>query len=155
MGGIGAPAILGALALAALAPTYDFVRARFGEAVVLVHGQLRPEVKDAAMERFASGDARLLIATTVIEVGVDVPNASLMVIEHAERFGLAQLHQLRGRVGRGAKASSCILLYGGQDGALGETARERLETLRRTDVIAWRDAYVSALMGSPPDEGEA
>jgi ATP-dependent DNA helicase RecG len=75
---------------------------------VLVHGQLRPEAKDAAMERFAGGAAKLLVATTVIEVGVDVPNATLMVIEQAERFGLAQLHQLRGRVGRGSERSTCL-----------------------------------------------
>jgi len=83
---------------------------RFGDTVVLVHGQLKPELKDAAMERFVGGDARLLVATTVIEVGVDVPDATLMVIEQAERFGLAQLHQLRGRVGRGRAKSVCLLL---------------------------------------------
>ncbi len=81
------------------------------------------------MERFASGHARLLVATTVIEVGVDVPNATLMVIEQAERFGLAQLHQLRGRVGRGAEKSVCLLL---RSGALSETARERLALMRET-----------------------
>ncbi|MEO5597716.1 MAG: ATP-dependent DNA helicase RecG, partial [Novosphingobium sp.] len=102
---------------------------RFGDAVVLVHGQLRPEIKDAAMERFASGAAKLLVATTVIEVGVDVPAATLMVIEQAERFGLAQLHQLRGRVGRGSEKSTCLLLRGG---TLSETARERLALMRET-----------------------
>jgi ATP-dependent DNA helicase RecG len=105
------------------------LRERFGEAVVLVHGQLRPEAKDAAMERFASGAASLLVATTVIEVGVDVPAATLMVIEQAERFGLAQLHQLRGRVGRGAEKSTCLLLRGE---ALSETGRERLALMRET-----------------------
>ncbi|MEO0058121.1 MAG: ATP-dependent helicase RecG, partial [Pseudomonadota bacterium] len=84
--------------IAAAEARYAALKERFGDAVVLVHGQLRPEIKDAAMERFASGQARLLVATTVIEVGVDVPAATLMVIEQAERFGLAQLHQLRGRV---------------------------------------------------------
>jgi ATP-dependent DNA helicase RecG len=86
--------------------------------------------REAVMADFADGRIPILVATTVVEVGVDVPNASIMVIEHADRFGLAQLHQLRGRVGRGAKASACILLYGD---TLGETAKERLETLRRTE----------------------
>ena len=102
---------------------------RFGNQVVLVHGQLRPELKDAAMERFASGDAKLLVATTVIEVGVDVPNATLMVIEQAERFGLAQLHQLRGRVGRGSAKSVCLLLRSAE---LSETGKQRLALMRET-----------------------
>ena len=101
--------------------------------VGLAHGQMPGAEREAVMADFADGRLPLLVATTVVEVGVDVPNASIMVIEHADRFGLAQLHQLRGRVGRGAKASACILLYGGNDGGLGETARERLETLRRTE----------------------
>jgi ATP-dependent DNA helicase RecG len=115
--------------IAAAEARYAALKERFGDAVVLVHGQLRPEVKDAAMERFASGQARLLVATTVIEVGVDVPAATLMVIEQAERFGLAQLHQLRGRVGRGAEKSTCLLLRGG---ALSATARARLALMRAT-----------------------
>ena len=115
--------------IAAAEARYAALKERFGDAVVLVHGQLRPEVKDAAMERFASGQARLLVATTVIEVGVDVPTATLMVIEQAERFGLAQLHQLRGRVGRGAEKSTCLLLRGG---ALSETGRARLALMRET-----------------------
>ncbi len=115
--------------LAAAEARYANLAERFGKDVVLVHGQLSPEMKDAAMERFASGDAKLLVATTVIEVGVDVPNATLMVIEQAERFGLAQLHQLRGRVGRGAEKSVCLLLRGEQ---LSETARERLALMRET-----------------------
>jgi ATP-dependent DNA helicase RecG len=115
--------------IAAAEARYAEMKLRFGDAVVLVHGQLRPEVKDAAMERFASGAAKLLVATTVIEVGVDVPNATLMVIEQAERFGLAQLHQLRGRVGRGEGKSTCLLLRGP---ALSETARDRLALMRET-----------------------
>ncbi len=120
--------------IAAAEARFAALRERFGDDVCLVHGQLRPEVKDAAMERFVRGEAKLLVATTVIEVGVDVPNATLMVIEQAERFGLAQLHQLRGRVGRGPGKSTCLLLRGpieGQ-GALSETARERLALMRET-----------------------
>ncbi|QPC99814.1 ATP-dependent DNA helicase RecG [Qipengyuania soli] len=115
--------------IAAAEARYAALAERFGKDVVLVHGQLAPEMKDAAMERFASGDAKLLVATTVIEVGVDVPNATLMVIEQAERFGLAQLHQLRGRVGRGSEKSFCVLLHGE---GLSETAQERLKLMRQT-----------------------
>ena len=115
--------------LAAAEARFAALKARFGEHVILVHGQLKPEAKDAAMERFAGGEARLLVATTVIEVGVDVPSATLMVIEQAERFGLAQLHQLRGRVGRGSEKSTCLLLRGQ---ALSETARQRLALMRET-----------------------
>jgi ATP-dependent DNA helicase RecG len=100
---------------------------------------MKPVDKQAVMARFAAGEMQLLVATTVIEVGVDVPNASLMVIENAERLGLAQLHQLRGRVGRGAAASSCVLMY---KPPLSGLARERLDLLRRTTdgfVIAEKD----------------
>ena len=106
------------------------LQAVFGDRVTLVHGQMPPADKDAAMAAFTSGEARVLVATTVIEVGVNVPNASIMVIEHADRFGLAQLHQLRGRVGRGEAASSCLLMY---DPPLGETAQARLKILRETE----------------------
>ncbi len=100
----------------------------------LVHGRLKNDVKASVMAAFAAGEIKLLVATTVIEVGVDVPNASIMVIEHAERFGLAQLHQLRGRVGRGQNASSCILLYAEP---LSQTARARLKTIyESTDGFA-------------------
>ncbi|MCO5099081.1 MAG: ATP-dependent DNA helicase RecG, partial [Rhodocyclaceae bacterium] len=94
--------------------------------VGLVHGRLKGEEKARVMREFSEGRVQLLVATTVIEVGVDVPNASLMVIEHAERFGLSQLHQLRGRIGRGADDSVCILLYAHP---LGETARARLKII--------------------------
>lgn len=107
------------------------LRAALGEGRVgLVHGQMPPEEKDAAMAAFQRGQTGVLVATTVIEVGVDVPNASIMVIERAESFGLAQLHQLRGRVGRGAQESSCLLLY---QAPLGETATRRLGTMRETE----------------------
>ncbi len=102
----------------------------FGDKVGLVHGKMPGREKDLAMERFVSGDTRILVSTTVIEVGVDVPSATIMVIEHAERFGLAQLHQLRGRIGRGAGASTCLLLF---KGPLGEVAKARLETMRETE----------------------
>ncbi|WP_332653242.1 ATP-dependent DNA helicase RecG [Brevundimonas sp.] len=109
------------------------LRRIMGVEVGLAHGQMPGAEREAVMADFADGRTPLLVATTVVEVGVDVPNASIMVIEHADRFGLAQLHQLRGRVGRGTAASTCLLLYGGGDDGLGETARVRLETLRRTE----------------------
>ena len=111
----------------------------FGSKVGLVHGKMKGPDRDAAMARFKAGETSILVATTVIEVGVDVPEATIMVIEHAERFGLAQLHQLRGRVGRGAAKSTCLLVY---YPPLGPTAKERLQALRRTDdgfVIADED----------------
>ncbi|HXX52685.1 MAG TPA: ATP-dependent DNA helicase RecG [Xanthobacteraceae bacterium] len=116
--------------LAAAEERYKLLQKRFGDRVDLVHGRMRGAEKDRAMERLAKGETRLLVATTVIEVGVDVPQASVMVIEHAERFGLAQLHQLRGRIGRGAEQSICILLY---KAPLGETAKARIAILRETD----------------------
>ncbi len=102
----------------------------FGEQVGLVHGRMKGADKDAAMAAFKSGETRILVGTTVIEVGVDVPDATIMVIEHAERFGLSQLHQLRGRVGRGEKPSSCVLLY---KQPVGETAKSRLSIMRETE----------------------
>jgi ATP-dependent DNA helicase RecG len=116
--------------LAAAEERYAELRKRFGKSVDLVHGRMKGAEKDAAMERFASGQTQLLVATTVIEVGVDVPEATIMVIEHAERFGLAQLHQLRGRVGRGSGQSTCLLIY---KAPLGETAKARLAILRETE----------------------
>ena len=102
----------------------------FGERVALVHGRMKAPEKDAAMEAFAGDGADILVATTVVEVGVDVAAATIMIVEHAERFGLAQLHQLRGRVGRGTSPGTCLLLYGAP---LGETARSRIAILRETD----------------------
>jgi ATP-dependent DNA helicase RecG len=118
------------LDLAAAQERAEDLRKIFGPAVGLVHGRMKGPDKDAAMEAFQRGETKILVATTVIEVGVDVPEATIMVIEHAERFGLAQLHQLRGRVGRGAGRSSCLLLY---KGPLGEAAKARLTTLRQTE----------------------
>jgi len=109
---------------------HETLKSVFGDAVGLVHGRMSGPQKDEAMLAFKSGETRLLVATTVVEVGVDVPDATIMVIEHAERFGLAQLHQLRGRVGRGQGASSCILLY---KGPLSENGRARLGILRETE----------------------
>lgn len=115
------------------------LQATLGPNVGLVHGKMKAVERDAAMAKFKAGELSLLVATTVIEVGVDVPEATIMVVEHAERFGLAQLHQLRGRVGRGSGKSSCLLLYAPP---IGETAKARLSTLRDTDdgfVIAEED----------------
>ncbi|TDI60234.1 MAG: ATP-dependent DNA helicase RecG [Alphaproteobacteria bacterium] len=113
---------------------------RFGaDKVGLVHGRMKAAEKDANMEAFIEGKSQILVATTVVEVGVDVPNASIMVIEHAERFGLAQLHQLRGRIGRGAEKSTCLLLYAPD---ASETAKARLKVIRDTEdgfVIAEED----------------
>jgi len=110
---------------------FKMLRAALGDSVVaLVHGQLTPKQKEAVMAAFRAGETQVLVATTVIEVGVDVPNASIMVIEQAENFGLAQLHQLRGRVGRGAAESTCLLMY---RSPLGETASRRLQVMRETE----------------------
>jgi len=118
------------LDLMAAEDRFDSLKTIFGEKVGLVHGQMPPAEKDAAMQAFNAGRTRLLVATTVIEVGVDVPNATVIVIEHAERFGLAQLHQLRGRVGRGDKPSSCLLFYADP---LGSLARQRLDVMRKSE----------------------
>ncbi len=119
-----------AIDLAAVEDRYAELKARFGDGVELVHGRMTPSAREKAMDRFRSGEAFLLVATTVIEVGVDVPEATIIVIEHAERFGLAQLHQLRGRVGRGDKPGACVVLW---KPPLGEQAKERLDALRRND----------------------
>ena len=116
--------------LAAAQDRFRTLAARFGGVVDLVHGKMKGPDKDAAMARFAAGESKLLVATTVIEVGVDVPEASVMVVEHPERFGLAQLHQLRGRIGRGNERSTCLLLY---KTPLGETAKARLAVMRETE----------------------
>ena len=109
---------------------YEHLNRRFPGQVGLVHGRMKSKDKDAVMTRFKAGEISILVATTVIEVGVDVPEATIMVIEHAERFGLAQLHQMRGRVGRGTGRSSCLLLY---QGPLSETAKSRIAILRETE----------------------
>jgi ATP-dependent DNA helicase RecG len=119
-----------AVDLAAAADRHAHLTQRFGGRVGLVHGRMKTAEKDKVMADFSAGEVQILVATTVIEVGVDVPAATVMVIEHAERFGLAQLHQLRGRVGRGQQRSTCLLLY---QPPLGETAKARLNILRETD----------------------
>lgn len=117
--------------LTAAEDRFKRLRAELGEGVVgLVHGQMPAAEKDAAMAAFQSGQTQVLVATTVIEVGVNVPNATIMVIERAEVFGLAQLHQLRGRVGRGEGSSTCLLMY---QPPLSEGGRKRLEVLRETE----------------------
>ncbi len=116
--------------LAAAEARFEELKAKFAGKVGLVHGRMKGSEKDAAMARFTTGETQLLVATTVIEVGVDVPQATVMVVEHAERFGLAQLHQLRGRIGRGTGRSTCLLLY---KAPLGETAKARLAILRESE----------------------
>ncbi len=119
------------LDLTAAEERFKHLRAALGEGVVgLVHGQMPPAEKDAAMKAFQNGETQILVATTVIEVGVDVPKATIMVIERAEIFGLAQLHQLRGRVGRGSEASTCLLLY---QSPLSESGTKRLTVMRETN----------------------
>ncbi len=125
--------------LAAAEERFEMLKTYFPGKVGLVHGKMKADEKEEVMQAFSTGAIDILVATTVIEVGVDVPDATIMVIEHAERFGLSQLHQLRGRVGRGAKASTCILLYAP---GLGKTSQSRLQTIRDTEdgfVIAEAD----------------
>lgn len=116
--------------LAAAVGRFEILQKSFGNQVGLVHGKMKEKEKDAVMEQFKKGEIKLLVATTVIEVGVNVPEATIMIIEHAERFGLAQLHQLRGRIKRGFQASTCMLLYGYP---LSETSRSRLDIMRKTE----------------------
>ncbi len=125
--------------LTAAEERHAMLKEMFGSRVALIHGRMKGEEKDTVMRQFKAHESDILVATTVVEVGVDVPNATVMVIEHAERFGLAQLHQLRGRIGRGSKASTCLLLY---TAPLGETARSRLSIMRESNdgfVIAEED----------------
>ena len=137
--------------LAAVEERFLNLQSLFGDRVALIHGKMKGSEKDAVMKSFSKKGTDVLVATTVVEVGVDVPEATVMVIEHAERFGLAQLHQLRGRIGRGSQKSSCLLLYTGNPSAL---ARDRLETMRKTQdgfLIAERDLYLRGagdLMGA-------
>ncbi len=125
--------------LAAATARFKVLQAHLGEQVALLHGRMKPDEKDAIFQAFSQGAIRCLVSTTVIEVGVDVRDATLMIIEHGERFGLAQLHQLRGRIGRGDLASTCLLLYAPP---LSFIAKERLETMRQTQdgfIIAEKD----------------
>lgn len=127
------------LDLSAAEDRYEMLAEKFGPVVGLIHGRMTPLQKDAVMQSFARGDIKILVATTVIEVGVNVPAATVIIIEHAERFGLAQLHQLRGRVGRGSMESYCFLLFKPD---CGKIARDRLKTMRDTQdgfIIAERD----------------
>lgn len=128
--------------LAAAVARYEQLQKIFGDKVGLVHGKMKEKEKDCVMEQFKKGEISLLVATTVIEVGVNVPEATIMIVEHAERFGLAQLHQLRGRIKRGNEASTCILLY---NYPLSETSRARLEIMKKTEngfLIAEEDLNI-------------
>ncbi|NDA48592.1 MAG: ATP-dependent DNA helicase RecG, partial [Alphaproteobacteria bacterium] len=118
------------LDISAVEERHEMLMQFFGDKVGLVHGRMKGPDKDAAMDKFQRGETQILVATTVIEVGVDVPEATIMIIEHAERFGLAQLHQLRGRVGRGRQKSSCVLLY---KGPLGEVSKARISIMRESE----------------------
>lgn len=125
--------------IAAAQDRFDHLQSLYGERVGLIHGKMKAAEKDKAMEAFVRGDLDVLVATTVIEVGVNVPEATVMIVEHAERFGLAQLHQLRGRIGRGLEASTCLLLYGAP---LSQNGQARLKIMRETDdgfIIAEED----------------
>jgi ATP-dependent DNA helicase RecG len=125
--------------LAAAVDRYNSLKIIYKDRVALVHGKMSVEEREETMKDFKYGNKSILVATTVIEVGIDVPDATFIIIEHSERFGLSQLHQLRGRVGRSDKPSSCLLLY---KSPLGENAKKRIETLRKTDdgfVIAEED----------------
>lgn len=116
--------------LAAATERYEMLQQYFGAKVGLIHGKMKETEKDAVMEEFKKGNITLLVATTVIEVGVNVPEATIMIIEHAERFGLAQLHQLRGRIKRGFEAGNCILLYSYPVSAV---AKERMNIMKQTE----------------------
>ncbi|OPZ76832.1 MAG: ATP-dependent DNA helicase RecG [Alphaproteobacteria bacterium ADurb.Bin438] len=116
--------------LKAVTERFENLKSIFGDKVGMVHGKLKPEEKDKAINDFASGKTKILVATTVIEVGIDVKSATIMIIEHSERFGLSQLHQLRGRVGRNDEDSSCVLLYADN---LTDVAKQRINVLRNTN----------------------
>ena len=145
------------LDLAAAETRAKYLEKYFPKKVALVHGQMSSEVKEAALSEFSSQNKPILVATTVIEVGIDIPNATVMIIEHAERFGLAQLHQLRGRVGRGTKESICILLYSSN---IGNIAKERLSVMRETNdgfIISEKDLKLRGageVLGTKQSGGE-
>ena len=125
--------------LAAAEDRYKSLKKHYSDNVLLIHGKMKADEREQIMHEFKHGDTKILVSTTVIEVGIDIPEATVMIIEHAERFGLSQLHQLRGRVGRGSDQSSCLLLY---QTPMGDNAKKRIETLRKTNdgfIIAEQD----------------
>ncbi|MEC7890245.1 MAG: ATP-dependent DNA helicase RecG, partial [Pseudomonadota bacterium] len=125
--------------LAAAEDRYKSLKKHYSDNVLLIHGKMKADEREQIMDEFKYGDTKILVSTTVIEVGIDIPEATVMIIEHAERFGLSQLHQLRGRVGRGSDQSSCLLLY---QAPMGDNAKKRIETLRKTNdgfIIAEQD----------------